>query len=113
MGKILLVNQDKNILDLMRIILEEETAEEVLIAITTPEAISLLKKHHFRLVISDNGNDILLYLISNNSNISFLFFTDDSRLEIPFTSNMFIGIWRSNQFKDMCRSIVHLLKAQF
>ena len=110
MGKILLVNQDENMLEFTRITLEEMTAEEVLVATTSSQAIALLMKHSFRLVISDNQNGVLLHLIAHSSEIPFLFFTDDKALIIPFTPKMFIGIWRINQFKDMCSSIVHLLK---
>lgn len=111
MGKILLVNQDENLLELMRISLEEVTREEVLIASTPTYAIALIQKHPFRLIISDNQSSILFHLIVQDSTMPFLFFTDDFSIEIPFTSKMFIGVWRTNQFEDLCSSIAHLLKS--
>lgn len=111
MGKILLVNQDENLLELMRISLEEVMREEVLIASTPLLAIALMHEHNFRLIVSDNQSSILFHLIEQDTIMPFLFFTDDINIEIPFTSKMFIGVWRTNQFEDMRFSIAHLLKS--
>lgn len=110
MGKILLVNQDEDLLELVRLGLEDKTGEEVLIVKSAREAIGILNREYdFSLVVCDNQKEVLNFLISQNSSVPFFYFTDDTSLEIPFTSTMFIGIWRKSQFPKMCDSATTIL----
>ena len=110
MGKILLVNQDQDLLERVRLGLEDKTGEEILIVRTAREAIGILnKEYEFCMVIRDNQSEVLNFLISQNSTISFLYFPDDINLELPFTS-IFLGIWRKNKFSEMCESIGSILR---
>ena len=110
MGKILLVNRDEDLLELARLGLEDKTGEDILIARTAREAIGILNRaYDFSLVVCDNQSEVLNFLISQKSRVPFLYFTDDIALEIPFTPTIFIGIWRKNQFCEMCNSIESIL----
>ena len=111
MGKILLVNQDKDLLELARLGLEEKTSEEVIVARTAIEAIGILNKaYDFSLVICDNESEVLNFLISQKSTVPFFYFTDDISLKVPYTSYMFIGVWRKIQFLEMCDSVTSILR---
>ncbi len=111
MGKILLVDSDEHFLELARLSLEEKTGEEVIVAKTAEEAIGILKKGNvFSLAISDYQPEVLSFLISSNSSTPFFYFTDEERIEIPFTPTMFLGVFRRKQFIEMCNSIIHLLR---
>lgn len=111
MGRILLVDSDEHFLELARLSLEEKLGVEIVIASTAEEAVSILKKGiAFHLVISDYQKDVLNFLISRNSSIPFFYFTDEKRIEIPFTPTMFLGVFRKNQFEQLCKSVELVLK---
>lgn len=111
MSKILLIDKDEHFLELARLSLEELLEAEILTVPTDTEALNILKKGlSFNLIISDYQKEVLSHLVSKNSTIPFFYFTDEQRIEIPFTPTMFIGIFRKNQFKELCDSVIHLLK---
>lgn len=111
MKRILLIDRDEHFLELARLSLEERLGVEILTTPTAMEAISMLKKEiSLNLVISDYQEETLFFLVSKKSTIPFLYFTDEHRIEIPFTPTMFLGVFRRSQFKELCESVVHLLK---
>lgn len=111
MKRILLIDRDEHFLELARLGLEERLGLEIVTLPSAEEAINLLKKEIcFDLVISDYQEEALLYLVSKKSSIPFFYFTDEQRIEIPFTPTMFLGVFRRSQFKELCESVVHLLR---
>lgn len=116
MKRILLVDNDENFVDIARISLEEKTGAEVIIASGGNEAIHLLSKgNRFDLIISEydmpqgTGLDLLKHQLSRNSSIPFFFFTHAIRIEIPYSSQGFVGVFGKNQFVQLCTSTNHIL----
>lgn len=84
---------------------------EVLTVPTALEAISILKKEtSLNLVISDYQEKILFFLVSKNLQFLFFYFTDEHGIEIPFIPSMLLGVLGRSQFKELCESVIHLLK---
>lgn len=120
MGRILMVDSDSNFLELVRIGLEENIGAEVICSASVREAVYQLSKGiSFDLIISEYiltegaGLDLLRFQISQSSSIPFFFFTHASRLEIPYNSTGFIGVFGKNEFDQLCSSVKLILaKAQ-
>ena len=111
MKRILLIDMDEHFLELARLGLEERLGLEIVTLVSAEEAINLLKKEiSFDLVISDYQEETLLFLVSEKSVVPFFYFTDEHRIEIPFTPTMFVGVFRRRQFKELCESVIHLMK---
>lgn len=116
MRRILLVDSDSNFLELARLGLEENVGAEVVCATGVTEAVYQLNRgNKFDLIISEyiltdgTGLDLLRFQISQSSSIPFLFFTHASRLEIPYTSTGFIGVFGKNEFDQLCSSVKLIL----
>lgn len=120
MVKILLVSSDKDFIELARLSFEEKFGCDVICTLSANGAIGELKKvADFKVIISEyilqsgTGVDILKYKMSENLLMPFFLFTDETRLELPYCPDSFVGVFKKDQFEKLCNSVELILRKKF
>jgi CheY-like chemotaxis protein len=114
MGRLLLLSNDNDFLELMRLSFEEKFGCEVICSSSGKDGIRQLQRRvDFDVIVSDYNYDsleLLRFKIASNIIIPYFFFTDERKIEAIYSPKSFVGIFRKNQFELLCGSIEYILR---
>lgn len=120
MGRILLVSSDEDFLELVRLSFEERFGCEVICSPNDKDGIRQLQRRaDFDVIVSEynilpnNGFELLRFRTSSNMLIPFFIFTDATKMEILYSPNSFVGVFRKNQFTQLSDSIEYILRKNY
>ena len=116
MNKILLIEDNFHLREIIKIKLHYDCNVEVETASSAIEAIEMLKRNPiYTFIICDyimsekNGIHVLRYLEGTDLNIPFVFFTSTINLEIETIYPMYLGIIYKLEYERLVKSIITIL----